>query len=498
MAEFRVTDYGATGDGTTNDTSAFQAVAEAVNNAGGGTIVIPTGVYAVGRQIFAGESGKGYAYNGESILCIKDCAGEVIIRGEPAGGILPRLRAADGLRFGSFDPLTGDAYSPPPGEFTDSNYRADAYRGMIELLDNQTVVVQDLELDGNAQGLLLGGRYGDTGWQLGATGILAMQCHRVEVRNVHTHHHGQDGLMFGYPGLTPGAAETPHLLEDVNSEYNGRQGLSWIGGIGLTAVRCKFNYSGRGGIASAPGAGVDVEAERSVCRKGRFVDCEFLDNEGLAFVADNGDTEDVRLLRCRFLGTTAYAVWPNKPRIVFEDCEIYGTVVATYGNRDDPTRATQFLRCHFEDRTCLPGRPVYRGAAVIEANGENVLYDGCTVVGNETRALWIDEPANREIIRNTVVIHRAPNPPEKFQSLIRGAVLENVEFREEIPEGAAGPWYITVAEVEIRGAIWVQGPQVHWEGFAGPTGVIAGATRTGCWTALGPWKWVKFRRSNGD
>jgi hypothetical protein len=220
----------------------------------------------------------------------------------------------------------------------------------------------------------------------------------------------------------------------------------------LTALRCKFNRTGRGGqVSSPPGAGVDVEAEDSVCRKGLFVECEFLDNTGAGFVADTGDSEDIRLVRCRFLGTTNYSVWPNKPKIVFEECEIYGSAVRTYGSHD-PSRATQFLRCHFEDRAYLPGRPVH-GGAVIEANGDNVLFDGCTVIANASRALWIDGPGSREIIRDTVVIHRAtsaggaPLGPNDFQSLIRGSSLENVEFREDFPAGATGPWYVTVHDL---------------------------------------------------
>lgn len=489
MAEYRVTDYGAAGDGITNDTSAFQAVADAVNEAGGGTIVIPPGVYVVGRQNPGGKFGNSYI--AESILCIRECKGEVVIRGEPAGGVVPRLKAADRLRFGSFDPVTGAPYLPPEGLFVDADYRADAYPGMIELLGNEnTVVVRDLELDGNAAGLVLGGRYGDTGRQLGATGILANACRKVEIRNVHTHHHGQDGVMFVYAGLTPDADETPYLLEDVNSEYNCRQGLSWVGGIGLTAVRSRFNYTGRAAFSSAPSAGVDVEAEGSVCRKGRFVDCEFMDNAGHGFVADSGDTEDIRLVRCRFLGTSAYSVWPNKPGIVFEDCEIYGTVVATYGSLDS-TRAVHFVRCHFEDRAYLAGRPVCRGAGVIEASGENVLFDRCTVVGNEISPFFLFGEDNHELIRNTVVIHRAPKepplpeqrPPDcAYQSFLQGSVLENVEFRDEIPAEAAGPWYIRVTNVEIRGTVWVEGPRLRWADCSGPSGVIGGATNPGCLT----------------
>lgn len=53
---YNVRDYGARGDGSTNDTAAFQRVSRAVMDAGGGTISIPRGVYVVGRQRLAGAA----------------------------------------------------------------------------------------------------------------------------------------------------------------------------------------------------------------------------------------------------------------------------------------------------------------------------------------------------------------------------------------------------------------------------------------------------------
>ncbi|MEU3599351.1 right-handed parallel beta-helix repeat-containing protein [Streptomyces sp. NPDC006798] len=44
---FNVRDYGAIGNGTTNDTAAIQAALNAARTAGGGTVVIPLGTYAV-------------------------------------------------------------------------------------------------------------------------------------------------------------------------------------------------------------------------------------------------------------------------------------------------------------------------------------------------------------------------------------------------------------------------------------------------------------------
>ena len=45
---FRVTDYGAKGDGTTKNTEAMQKAVDACEKAGGGTVVVPPGRYLTG------------------------------------------------------------------------------------------------------------------------------------------------------------------------------------------------------------------------------------------------------------------------------------------------------------------------------------------------------------------------------------------------------------------------------------------------------------------
>ncbi len=74
MVSINVRDLGAKGDGTTNDTTAFQKAAAAINAAGGGTIYIPPGNYVVGRQNPAGGT-----YIGEHVLHIQDCPDPVLI-----------------------------------------------------------------------------------------------------------------------------------------------------------------------------------------------------------------------------------------------------------------------------------------------------------------------------------------------------------------------------------------------------------------------------------
>lgn len=207
--------------------------------------------------------------------------------------------------------------------------------------------IEGLTLDGSAAAYRLGGEWGDTGRQVGGDGIIAVaNTGGVTISDVRAINHGRDGIMIGHAGLKPNSPRYPHTLTDVTSERNGRQGMLWIGGTELTATRCKFHRTGRGSIVSAPGAGLDIEAEDSVCRGGRFIDCEFIDNAGVGMVADTGDSADCLFERCRFIGTTAWSCWPKKPGFVFRDCLFVGSIVQVFSTAE-VERATKFIDCRF-------------------------------------------------------------------------------------------------------------------------------------------------------
>jgi len=63
-----VTDYGATGDGTTNDTTAIQLAFTTVRTAGGGSVYFPPGTYIVDRSIRIGSKTRVYGSGASSII----------------------------------------------------------------------------------------------------------------------------------------------------------------------------------------------------------------------------------------------------------------------------------------------------------------------------------------------------------------------------------------------------------------------------------------------
>ncbi len=445
-----VKDHGAVGDGITNDTTAFRVAAEAINAANGGTLFIPPGNYVVGRQSLIGGQ-----YQGEDIIYIHDCTGLVTIQGSGA-----TLKASDGLKVGYFD-----------GE------KALAYWGMIRLEDNTMVAIRDLELDGNILNIELGERHPDNGTrETPAYGIYAYRNQNVLIESLYTHHHALDGVVIGYDGLEETDAATPHTLINVVSEYNARQALSWVGGIGVTAINCKFNHTGQAihtntttgqeqAVNTSPSAGLDIEPEASVCRQGNFIGCEFINNKGSSVAAGYPEGGDTTFKKCLFWGTEYYTLFlRSAPRLVFEDCTIYGSCIAG-------STSGAFIRCHFEDRD-HPSYGVYRRGHLIGLESDQLVMDNCVVVANQLQAIFADGAVTK-YIRNTTITHRYDGlKDESFQSLFRHCVFENVLFKEDMIKPRQTSWYIGIENVQFSN-LFVQGPYVKWANWSwGITGQI--------------------------
>jgi hypothetical protein len=368
---FTPEEFGAKGDGITNDSQAFGRLADAVNAAGGGTISFRRTTYLVGEQRPNPVAGALYTWNPMLLLEFSGCSKPLTIRGNGA-----RIRCADGLLYGTFDTA---------GHRTQArNGVASPYRAMIMASRcTAPVEISNLELDGNLPHLVIGGPYGDTGYQIPASGIILLDNLSDEVvRDVYSHHHGQDGLIIN--GVDRELSPLPRrLISGLRSEYNGRQGCSITGGRGYAFEKCRFSHTGRSTVASAPGAGVDIEAEGKKNRDFRFTDCEFVDNMGCAMVADSGDSEGATFTRCTFIGTTAWSCWAFKPRFRFQSCRFVGAMVRAYGD-PDPQRAAQFTDCTWSDdpklsptgKVCMGDKKNYPIADL--SDSKNVRFVRCT------------------------------------------------------------------------------------------------------------------------
>ena len=388
--------FGAKGDGRTNDTEAFAAMSAHINARGGGTIALRPVTYVVGSQTRASGADAQFAFAPSNIIHLTGCTEPIVIRGNGA-----TLRCAPGLRFGAFDPASGEPIRDG-SEDRVRRRRGSPYRGMIHIEDcSGSVEIADIVIVGNLQQLQIGGRDGKGGWQIGGSGIRLMGNSGPErLTGVYSHHHPQDGLVI--VGATQRSSSS--TIRDVRCEYNGRQGCSITAGRNYRFERCQFRHTGKAVLRSSPGAGVDIEAEggRPV-RDLVFTDCEFSNNSGPGILGAGGDVSGATFERCTFVGTTSWAAWPDKPRMRFNNCRFVGSIVHAHGD-SDPTAATQFSACIFTDDAALsPTGEVFgsterqRPIAQLHRN-PNVAFTDCQfrLVGNAVLPF-----STREVIYST-------------------------------------------------------------------------------------------------
>jgi len=466
-----VLDFGADPTGATNSTDAFVAASAYINAQGGGKLVIPKGTYIVGKQTFAGAGGLGYSYRPSPIIQIQNCTLPVVVESYGA-----KLKLANGLRFGSFDPVTGAVFNPATLPFTDLNYRADAGI-MIQFFNNSNVTLTGaIELDGNIANVIPGGMWGDTGRQCIAYGVWAYNNEQCTIENVWSHHHALDGMISGYNGITSeGGVAKPITLTNCVFENNARQGWSITGGRGVTAINCKFNNTGKDiPFASSPGAGCDIEAEMGWIRDVLFLNCEFSNNISVGLVADSGNSANVTALRCKFIGTTQTPIWPRKPGMVFRDCLIVGSAVNAFQSATNPNEATKFYNCVFTDQTIYsPTGVVFNGNYLADFNsGTNVLLDGCTFHATTQRNLNL----GGGILRNSVFVCQAARGNRDYLAVLNNVSLENLTVLDQIELPAADGYYIAFNNVKYRGVNFINSPNssIKWWSWSPGAGGVAG------------------------
>ena len=466
-------DFLAAGDGKTDDTPALAKAAAAIQKAGGGELMIPPGVYLVGSQ--SKKAGGAYydpadMFKVSGLTCLK------------VSGYGATLRVAPGLHYGGFD-TSGVA-----GDFTGGAANAAAVGRILELSDSDNVLIEGVELDGNNEKLVLGGQWGDVDRQASATGLWMNKCQNVMVVDVHTHHHGLDGITVLYLGGPP-PKKMPHKLVRVVSEYNGRQALSWIGGWGLEAVDSKFNHTGRamnGGapLMSKPRAGLDIEPNAGtteITREGVFTRCEFIDNAGAGIVTAGADAGYSTFDDCTIWGTTTFSLYLTKPGMKFRASRIYGT--ATHGSDGRTTAtgapnaalATSFENCTFEDKPWTDGR-VYLGGSLYDLTDgvEGMSFTGCTFSNHGVRGVLMGDVASKEIFDGCTFVHgNAGLSSGTYQSQFEGSEIRGCHFEEssDIASGSKS-YFIKLSSVNVTAGgspTHVDGPKVHWQS---PTGLM--------------------------
>jgi hypothetical protein len=371
------TDFGAKGDGITNDHLAFENASIKINKLKNNvTLIIPNGKYIVGKQLSKKNTSDIIVFN---ILDLDSCTNIKII-----GGVHTIIQFKGGFRFGSFDPVSLLKTSPS-NNFYKPEYRNDI-GDIIYLKYCKNVEIRNLELDGNINNMEIGGAWGDTGFQLLHDGIILFNCEKVIVQKVNVHHFGKDGIMIGNKDKE--VRNNQIEIQNSKFEYNGRQGLSWIGGSGLLVRNCSFSNTGRNGVVkSMPGAGVDIESEWAPINKGLFIKCKIENNYGCGFLADSGPSSDITMDSCIVTAPTMWSIWITKPNYTIKNTIICGSIVHGF-NATNMMDATKYINCSFTD--LYKGINGY-GRFLIEVNGiRRINFNRCKFNAVNKKLMWVE------------------------------------------------------------------------------------------------------------
>jgi hypothetical protein len=354
-----IREFGAKGDGKTNDTWAFLRASnylKALKNSNYRVeLFIPKGIYLIGMQAkrdnplkhedLVIQTPSYEAYYGPILIDLNGCQ-NVSIVGEEGS----KIKYVNGLKFGSFDAKTGKPYFPEKLPFNNSYYAASI--GVLLFIHNaKNIEVRNLELDGNIQGAEIGGNWGDLGIQLGHIGTyISGICDNILVQNVHCHHFGLDGFAVRSKDTMNNSLK---IVLNCKSSWNGRQGLSWTGGNNLRCFKTTFSETGQSVISTAPGAGLDIEPESgggASCVNGYFESCIFQNNKSFGILATSTASDRISrghvFKQCVLIGTQSPALKSPASHSRFENCYFLGALVTPNGRN---LEALVFKQCYFTD-----------------------------------------------------------------------------------------------------------------------------------------------------
>ena len=372
-----IKDFGAKGNGRTNDQDAFTKASAFFNNRkGNGKLIIPKGIYIVGRQQFTGNKpNSDKAYKGEYALDLRGC-NNMVIEGKPGAVI----KNADSIRIGTFYPETGKPFKHSMKDINiDPAYTKYASSAGIVIYVSQSsnISITGLALDGNMNSFIFGGNWGSgrNAYELIHYGIYIIDSHDITMNNCIVKNFACDGIYIANLGKE---IKTFNVnINKVKVNYCGRNGLSWLGGENIRVTNSVFSNQGQGVVHESPAAGIDIEVENnSFCRKGYFFNCVMENNVGSAIASGSKElSSDILFKKCIAASPVYYPVFVDAASHTFEDCSFYGTVLVWYKGTTGKD-GTEFKRCLFEEN--YKGKKMYDGSYQLGAEATGVIIDSCT------------------------------------------------------------------------------------------------------------------------
>ncbi|RFZ95373.1 hypothetical protein D0C36_07550 [Mucilaginibacter conchicola] len=311
---FNVKDYGANGDGVTDNYTALIKVAKAVNANGSGTVYFPAGNYYIAQYHSKSTPVADILFTGCNNLTITGDKAVITLNGN-------FYRDAD-LLVNKVKKSSTESIVP------------------ISLSNCQNVIIKGIEINGSINKMTRDPKVTEGSGHL----IQLWDCNNVNISNVYTHHGQTDGIYIGGVKGCRGVTITNTI-----SSNNGRQGMSITHLYNGVFENCQFINTGitdGAYLRHAPSAGVDIEPERipAGTKMGGivFTNCTFANNMGAQFMSISPKiTANIKLVKCTIKSQTSpskYTMILSADSLVVDGCTIdcgnkQGSVYASWTGR---------------------------------------------------------------------------------------------------------------------------------------------------------------------
>ena len=279
-----VRDFGARGDGVSDDYQALLSAAQTLCQTPGATLLFPPGTYRIGQVRVIEGPGKNAVQNIRFRSCdhvnILGYGAQIVLNGS-------LHRQADRIQ-GGFAQSYSESVIP------------------FQMIDSAYWTIAGFELNGRADQITRDANVVEAA----TAGILTTNCHDYVLQDLDIHHFATDGITLGGNSVK---ADRGATLQNVRSHNNGRQGLSIIQLRGALIRDSQFFDTGKTGGdygAHPPAAGVDIEPVRG-------------------FPEEDVATGDLVFENCRFegnLGSQFVSAWPSRVEsITVRQCYVQAT-----------------------------------------------------------------------------------------------------------------------------------------------------------------------------
>lgn len=290
-----VRDYGAKGDGVTDDS---QAIIEAISalDINGSILEFPSGVYLHGDGVTTGLSYESETLNGQLIPL--------------------RTQSADVGRdirflFNSFKNLTiiGNNSTIVSNELNGETRN----NAIFHFQNCENLKVYDIKLDGNIETRKpILGDYDDGTGKIWRSNLNVLTCRNVYFKNVTSTHSMLDGIIaFSYNSDN----SYNHVYEECVCNYNYRQGLTLSSVNDVDVIRGEYSHNATI-YGTLPKSGIDVEADADSSLNTNITGVTFKGNESNNLVLSFRSTGIV-VSDCKFYdGNTLLESSLNRGNIV--------------------------------------------------------------------------------------------------------------------------------------------------------------------------------------